>query len=242
VDQFSAEKNTIFEKSHVNIAEPDGVKAGPVTNIKKADFGLAAFNDEGVKKVSEPADGLLNFDLTSFEDDVLDDEWKNNESIDFDSGALTDIAELDKAREDIFWKSQEVAHKDEFESLDFDLSAHAVKAKEIGKIDLSVVNDIDEGYQNIEFATDKPAGLNDSILNDPLESEFEFEFDMPVVGLYGQDSELTDMDELETKLDLAMAYIDMNDSDAAEDIAREVLEKGSPEQQMTAQTMLDRLK
>jgi len=39
-----------------------------------------------------------------------------------------------------------------------------------------------------------------------------------------------------------MAYIDMNDSDAAKDIAREVLEKGTPEQQLTAQTLLDRLK
>jgi pilus assembly protein FimV len=60
--------------------------------------------------------------------------------------------------------------------------------------------------------------------------------------LYGQDSELTDMDELETKLDLAMAYIDMNDSEAAKDIANEVLEKGTPEQQKTAQALLDRLK
>jgi len=212
-DQFSVEKHTIFERKHVNItAEPDGVKAVPVADIKKAEFGLAAFsesfNDEAVNEVSETADGLLNFDLTSFEDDVLDDKWKNNESI------------------------------------NFDLSAIAVKARGDGNIDLSVANDIDEGYQSIEFSTDKSSGLNDSISDDLLEGDldFEFDFDMPLAGSYGQDSDLIDMDELETKLDLAMAYIDMNDSDAAKDIAREVLEKGSPEQQMTAQVLLDSLK
>jgi pilus assembly protein FimV len=242
---FCAGKNTVFEKNHANIAELDEVKTGSVMEIKKVDLGLVAFNelfhDEPVIEVSEAAGGILNFDLVSLEDDVLDDGLKNNESIDFDSGTLTDIIELDKTHEDVSWKSQEVTDKDEFESYNFDLSAKAVKEKEIDQIDLSVVNKVDEGYQSIDFSTDKPVGLSDSISINPLEGDFELDFDMPVAGLYGQDSELTDMDELETKLDLAMAYIDMNDSDAAKDIAKEVLEKGSPDQQMTAQALLDRL-
>ncbi|MDD5319745.1 MAG: hypothetical protein PHD43_03855 [Methylococcales bacterium] len=165
-------------------------------------------SEEDHNEVSEAADNLLNFDLASFEDGVLDDTWKNNESI------------------------------------NFDLSAIPVKEKGNGNIDLSVANDIDEGYQSIEFSTDKSSGLNDSISDDLLEGDldFEFDFDMPLAGSYGQDSDLVGMDELETKLDLAMAYIDMNDSDAAKDIATEVLEKGSPEQQMTAQVLLDSLK
>lgn len=244
-NQFSAEKHEIFEKSLANIADPDRIKTGPVTEIKKMDFGLAAFNksfhDEAVKEGTEAAGGLFNFDLTSLEDDVLDDEMKNNESIDFDSDKLTDITEFNEAHEDFLWEPQEEdAGKNEFESLDFDLSSNAVIEKENGKIDLSAVADVDDGYQSIDFLTDKPADLSDSISNDPLEGDFEFEFDMPGAG-YGQASELTDMDELETKLDLAMAYIDMNDSDAAKDIAKEVLEKGTPEQQMTAQALLDRL-
>jgi len=55
-------------------------------------------------------------------------------------------------------------------------------------------------------------------------------------------SDLTDMDEFETKIDLARAYIDMGDSDAAKDIAKEVLDKGSPEQKKIAQSILDELK
>ncbi len=54
-------------------------------------------------------------------------------------------------------------------------------------------------------------------------------------------SDLTDMDELETKLDLAKAYVDMGDADAAKDIAKEVLEQGTVEQKKTAKALLDEL-
>jgi len=54
-------------------------------------------------------------------------------------------------------------------------------------------------------------------------------------------SDLTDMDELETKLDLAKAYIDMGDIDAAKDIAKEVLEDGTVEQKKMAQSLIDEL-
>ena len=54
--------------------------------------------------------------------------------------------------------------------------------------------------------------------------------------------DLTDMDQLETKLDLAKAYIDMSDADAAKDMAWEVLEKGTAEQKKIAQALLNDLK
>ena len=49
------------------------------------------------------------------------------------------------------------------------------------------------------------------------------------------------MDELETKLDLAKAYVDMGDADAAKDIAKEVLEQGTVEQKKIAKALLDEL-
>ena len=51
--------------------------------------------------------------------------------------------------------------------------------------------------------------------------------------------DLTDMDELETKLDLAKAYIDMSDTDAAKDMACEVLEKGTSEQKKIVQASIE---
>ncbi|MCK4710201.1 MAG: hypothetical protein KAU21_16410, partial [Gammaproteobacteria bacterium] len=47
-----------------------------------------------------------------------------------------------------------------------------------------------------------------------------------------------DMDEVNTKLDLARAYIDMGDGDGAASILREVIEEGAGEQKQTAETLL----
>ena len=49
------------------------------------------------------------------------------------------------------------------------------------------------------------------------------------------------MDEFETKIDLAKAYVDMGDAEAAKSIAEEVLNKGSKEQKAAAQAILDQL-
>ncbi len=48
------------------------------------------------------------------------------------------------------------------------------------------------------------------------------------------DGELTDLDEVSTKLDLARAYIDMGDPDGARSILDEVMEEGSEEQKEEA--------
>lgn len=48
-------------------------------------------------------------------------------------------------------------------------------------------------------------------------------------------------DAAETKLDLAQAYIEMGDSDGAQDILHEVLSEGNPAQRQLAQSLLDSL-
>ena len=52
---------------------------------------------------------------------------------------------------------------------------------------------------------------------------------------------LTDMDEVETKLDLAKAYVDMEDGGAAQDILREIFELGNEEQKTEAQSLMEKL-
>ncbi|MBK1640806.1 hypothetical protein CKO12_02700 [Chromatium okenii] len=49
-------------------------------------------------------------------------------------------------------------------------------------------------------------------------------------------------DEIKTKLDLAQAYADMDDADAARDILNEVFAEGDAEQKAAAQRLLDRIK
>ena len=50
-----------------------------------------------------------------------------------------------------------------------------------------------------------------------------------------------EVDEAETKLDLAAAYVDMGDPDGARGILQEVLSEGTEEQKQRAQTLLDSL-
>ena len=50
---------------------------------------------------------------------------------------------------------------------------------------------------------------------------------------------LSGTDESETKLDLARAYIDMDDKDGAKEILQEVLEEGSDQQKQDASKLMD---
>ncbi|WP_333873313.1 FimV/HubP family polar landmark protein, partial [Methylobacter sp.] len=119
------------------------------------------------------------------------------------------------------------AKSQEFESYEFNISSNNTDTKETG---------------NIDFSADKTLDFNDDFGSD---FDFDFDLDLPLTtsGQYDEFgvSDLTDMDELETKLDLAKAYVDMGDAVAAKDIAKEVLEQGTMEQKKTAQALLDEL-
>ena len=69
----------------------------------------------------------------------------------------------------------------------------------------------------------------DDVAEAPAEAD-DFEFEAEGEG-----------DVNATKLDLAEAYVDMGDADGAQDILKEVLDEGTPEQQQKAQAMLDKL-
>jgi pilus assembly protein FimV len=54
-------------------------------------------------------------------------------------------------------------------------------------------------------------------------------------------SSLTDMDEHETKLDLAKAYVDMGDEASAREILENVISRGNEQQRLEAKAWLDRI-
>jgi pilus assembly protein FimV len=68
----------------------------------------------------------------------------------------------------------------------------------------------------------------DSELNDEADIEFDI-------------GDIDEIDEAETKLDLASAYIDMDDPEGATSILKEVIAEGNDEQKVRAQTILDSL-
>ncbi|MCK5120358.1 MAG: fimbrial protein FimV, partial [Methylococcales bacterium] len=145
---------------------------------------------------------------------------------------------------------------------DFDLEAPAeVEANDQETEELVLSPDLDSSGSLDSFDFDNAfpeAGSTSPDNNEPLVEEsvssskpdelesFDFDLDIPgsesALNIDAGVSDLTDMDELETKIDLAKAYIDMEDFDAAKNIAEEVLEKGNAEQKAEAQAIIDQLK
>ena len=234
-DQDEADKgviasNTVLDKS-----------SGTRTN--DIDFELSSFSmesdeaDKGViasNIVLGNSSGVrandIDFELSSFS---MDAKQTNEQDNDF---VTTDILSEIPLETPVTDKNQE------FESYPFDFSSKNVDTKEIDDLDFNALGSDDKDYQDIDFSVDESLELDD---------DFDFNFDLDTisttdkqnVGQYDEFgvSDLTDMDELETKLDLAKAYVDMGDADAAKDIAREVLEQGTDEQKKIAQALLDEL-
>lgn len=207
-------------------------------------------------------DNGLDFDLSAFSDHdnakqtEVSSTVADIESIDFD---LSDLSLGDALSKNV---DAEISQAEDALSnfdLNFEVDAAEQAQPDVANpehLDFSQPLDMEslEGFEFPDFDTidndEKPeilATTRPEAIDTVDEFDFNFDFDAPVSK--GADSDefdlsvadLTDMDEFETKIDLAKAYIDMGDTDAARAIAEEVLAKGSKEQQQAAQAILDEL-
>lgn len=158
------------------------------------------------------------------------DEVKNNNEMDFD---LSIFDEDDDKTADTLGKIDD-------SGIDFDLSQFSSDKPEVNEglsPEKPKENDFDLNSIGIDTSSFQDGNKGD----ESIES-FDFDFDTsPEKNAEAGASDLADMDEIETKVDLAKAYIDMGDYDAAKTIAKEALEKGSSEQKKAAQDILDLL-
>lgn len=228
---FSNHKAAVPESAPISHTTAD-------TEELELDFDLVSFEELPNKvpapaAVQQPKISALDYDLTSFEveDDTFVDEERNNQEIDFD---LTTFAS-DKT---------EIAEKPVAESID------ALESFDFN-FDLSNEDDQPIKESSISVSEQKITPANELSLDNSLDfdsDDFDFSFDLDEDSPGSNNpndqfavSDLTDMDELETKLDLAKAYVDMGDMGAALDIASEVLTKGTDAQKTAAQELLDDL-
>ncbi|MFZ2311407.1 MAG: FimV/HubP family polar landmark protein [Methylobacter sp.] len=248
---FSYGDDLFAEINHAAVGNviADNTSGGEAISFEAASLG-EALSDLFAKETTDVKDSVLDFDLTSFEDNSIIDEQRNNEDIDFDLSSFSmDIKSADGSGKSITPLGAQVDDNKEeqgFESYEFDFDSYKTEAAEIGEFDLSAVKDAGESHQYIDFSTAKSLDLN----GNSLFGDFDFDMGMSSAGSSEQGSgqhevvavsDLTDMDELETKLDLAKAYIDMGDVGAAKVIAKEVFEKGAAEQKKIALSLLDEL-
>ncbi len=210
---------SVFELDESKAEKTEGIEETAIDDeaLETVDFDLNAVAFDGI---SEP-------EASSDKDSLGDiDEI---ESFDFDLPELSEIEQTDKVSEQAILGA-DAGSSESLESFDFSLDDTLPETDGVS-------------LESNEQAIEETDGLGEG------DFDFDFDFDLdtsesvsePVADLDDSVLDLTDMDELETKIDLAKAYIDMEDFDAARDIAEEVLEKGSPEQKEVAQGIIEQL-
>ena len=192
------------------------------------------------ESADEPiTDETLQFESVEIQSDeqadisTENDEFLVEETLSSDAGETLDITE------------DEIAASDSI--LEFDFQPTEVEKKEFVTSDKNTdENELDDDLLSFEthFSSDitdeEELLMEENHLDDEsslsldleTDSEPDLEFDI---------GNLDDIDEAETKLDLASAYVDMEDIDGAKNILNEVLVEGNEEQQSRAQAMLDSL-
>lgn len=175
-------------------------------------------NDIDDDSVAEAVD----FDLSVF------DESGSDEKID----EYTIVSDLDLSVFDVEDLDVEISTDEGSESVGFDFSLDNGSPDLESKKSTDSATTLDD-IESFDFDADAEEIVETEVV--PSSSDALDTLDMGV-------SDLTDMDELETKIDLAKAYIDMGDVDAAKGIADEVMDKGSDEQKAVVQAIIDQLK
>jgi len=213
-----------FDLDLFDVAKPEVAQEEPETIILDPDL----FSDEGARaneadQLEYVAEDGLEFDLDMFasEPSVLKA---------IDASAATS-------------PSNDGSEDDFSAGFQLDFSPDEVESEEVRDFNLSIADDYDS-----DFSEAMLAGFSEKAepVLQPRDELDDFDFSLPD-GLDDEQGHnfgignLADMDEMETKLDLAIAYIDMGDQEAAKEIATEVLAKGSVEQQNVAKALLDSL-
>jgi pilus assembly protein FimV len=156
-------------------------------------------------------------DLPELTDEISDDLDSELESL---AGDDIELPTLETPTDDL----NELPELDD----DFDISV-VTPTEELESVD-EVAAEYKEELPSLDDAVDgddfPPLGDIDDLDLDNLDSDLDF---------------LSGTDESETKLDLARAYIDMEDQDGAREILQEVLEEGTDEQKQEATKLMDGL-
>ncbi len=217
------------DKSPADVDANNLIDEAELDNISLDIFGSSGKDDTTDDKGSAETDEGTVLDLDSMED------------LDFNlDGFTSEDVEKNKTDEKV---------GDEIESLDFDLDIGTL-SEEIDK--KAPAKDDNEDLETFDFDTaSEPVTQKPATEENADDESFDFDFNFEESSFEVKDekpsvadaevSDLTDMDEFETKLDLARAYIDMGDIDAAKAIVQEVLEQGNEQQKKIAQEIIDSL-
>ncbi|WP_396586704.1 FimV/HubP family polar landmark protein [Bermanella sp. R86510] len=178
-------------------------------------------------------------DDTDFSFDLETDEDKDGDESDFEAELASYAADNeDELSLDLDDESNEGTALDEGFDLDDSFAEVDSTQSEDDSLDLDIPELAPEAEPDMQAA--EPQAAEESSLEeaDPL-ADFDMGDDLD--NLEGDLDFLSGTDESETKLDLARAYIDMDDKEGAREILEEVVEEGDGEHKQAAQKLLDSL-
>lgn len=204
-------------------------------SVPEADDGMFSLEDADNLAVDADTDNLtLDTDLSLVTDETLDDGDADSELTlgDLDMEGLPD--------DDEALSIEDPLERAEMGDLKMDAESEAEQIQD-AVLDfsdsLSLEGTDSQMYDSLELDQDDedaPLELEESFSLDDLDQEDDADA--------GMDEEAADLtDEINTKLDLARAYVDMEDADGARSILEEVLKEGNAGQQAEAQKLLDQL-
>ena len=196
-------------------------------------------------------------DATDFDIDETDLDLEEGgldvdaDSLDLDS-VSADVAEADTDDDGL---DIEVGGLEDSDAIDLDIDAGDADAISLDDgdldADLDISDQIVEELSAFEDDNDDTDVGEETIISDDLtEIDFGDSEDLADIAAAGADegldldSDIADIavdDEVETKLDLARAFLDMGDSEGAKSSLQEVLEEGSDKQKQEAQTLLQKI-
>jgi pilus assembly protein FimV len=207
------------------------------------------FESEGAEPAPAAEEDAEILSLEDEEDFALDADTDltlvtDRDAVDEDTadGDLT-LSELDA--EGLLDEESAFAIEDPLESAEMDdlrLDAES-EAEQLGDAvldfsdSLSLEGTDSQMYDSLELGpedNERPLELDESFSLADLDQEDEGD-----VQLEGEAGDLTD--EINTKLDLARAYVEMEDADGARSILEEVLNEGNDGQQTEARKLLDKI-
>lgn len=169
---------------------------------------------------------------STLETEEADTDSQENDDLDFDLSQFSTQSEKVDSTDEVESQHNDVELDDDL--IDFETSFgsddDAVENDEPLELDITNVETSDDDLSFDLDETEQDEDLNNALDNDDDAPDLEFD-----VG------DLDDLDETETKLDLAAAYIDMGDPDGAKSILDEVLREGNDEQKERASSLLDTL-
>jgi pilus assembly protein FimV len=247
-DDVITQANTILantDGAETWLAEAEDSKVSAVEKFPEMDYdnddevGFDSTGDLGIEDIED-------LDMASISADGAE--------LDGDLGLEEFDAEMDK-------NSNDVAGLEEDLDDGFSVDLLATKEGGEGLSDLPDLEDllgIDESDTGLDLTSDEELSLDDGDFeldddgaddlaglaldsHDDLDEEIDlgddFDFDLDDDDDFGDEVE----DDIDTRLELAKAYVELGDEDGAKEILSEVLDQGSDEQKAEAKILLEGL-